>query len=173
MRASKATLPSALSCKPTDPRSAPAPQTQRCLVAAYKELRGEDAAPGTASAYRITVRQLEALVRLSEAMARVFCSPTIRPSDVEEVRGCLLHGLHNLHLWGAVPIACHLHHPLNPHHPQSRAPPARPMCHPVSTYLDSACVATMLHLPSSHPLTRSPPAPLPPPRPRSSSRHPS
>jgi hypothetical protein len=55
-------------------------------VAAYLELRGEDAAPGTATAYRITVRQLEALVRLSEALARVFGSPCVRPSDVLEVR---------------------------------------------------------------------------------------
>jgi DNA replicative helicase MCM subunit Mcm2 (Cdc46/Mcm family) len=53
----------------------------------YQELRGEDAAPGTQSAYRITVRQLEALVRLSEALARVHCDPVIRLSHVEEV-GC-------------------------------------------------------------------------------------
>ena len=52
----------------------------------YKELRGEDAAPGTQSAYRITVRQLEALVRLSEAMARVYCEPVIKVAHVEEVR---------------------------------------------------------------------------------------
>ncbi len=54
------------------------------LVRMYKELRGEDAAPGTASAYRITVRQLEALVRLSEAMARVHCDPVIKVSHVDE-----------------------------------------------------------------------------------------
>ena len=52
----------------------------------YRELRGEDAAPGTQSAYRITVRQLEALVRLSEAMARVYCDPIIKVAHVEEVR---------------------------------------------------------------------------------------
>ena len=56
------------------------------LVCMYKELRGEDAAPGTQSAYRITVRQLEALVRLSEAMARVYCDTVIKVSHVEEVR---------------------------------------------------------------------------------------
>ncbi|GAX75585.1 hypothetical protein CEUSTIGMA_g3029.t1 [Chlamydomonas eustigma] len=54
------------------------------LVRMYKELRGEDAAPGTQSAYRITVRQLEALVRLSEALARVYCDPVIRPQHVDE-----------------------------------------------------------------------------------------
>ena len=56
------------------------------LVRMYKELRGEDAAPGTQSAYRITVRQLEALVRLSEAMARVYCEDVIKVTHVEEVR---------------------------------------------------------------------------------------
>lgn len=54
------------------------------LVRMYKELRGDDAAPGTQSAYRITVRQLEALVRLSEAMARVYCKDTIEPAHVDE-----------------------------------------------------------------------------------------
>lgn len=56
------------------------------LVRMYKELRSDDAAPGTQSAYRITVRQLEALVRLSEAMARVYCQDVIKPNHVEEVR---------------------------------------------------------------------------------------
>ena len=33
------------------------------------------------------MRQLEALVRLSEAMARVYCDPLIKPSYVREVSG--------------------------------------------------------------------------------------
>ena len=36
----------------------------------YVALRMGDAAPGSRVAYRMTVRQLEALVRLSEAIAR-------------------------------------------------------------------------------------------------------
>lgn len=52
----------------------------------FKRLRGDDAAPGSHSAYRITVRQLEALVRLSEAMARVFLSPVVNTEHVAEVR---------------------------------------------------------------------------------------
>lgn len=55
------------------------------LVEQYKRLRGDDAAPGSATAYRITVRQLEALVRLSEALARVHCKEEITPGFVREV----------------------------------------------------------------------------------------
>lgn len=54
------------------------------LVEAYKALRGDDA-QGDASAYRITVRQLEALVRLSEALARAHAQPAITPAFVREV----------------------------------------------------------------------------------------
>lgn len=53
---------------------------------AYKELRSDDAAPGTQTSYRITVRQLEAMVRLSEAMARVYCTDKITVVHVAEVR---------------------------------------------------------------------------------------
>lgn len=51
----------------------------------YKQLREGDAVPGSQTAYRITVRQLEALVRLSEALARLRCSEVIRPAFVREV----------------------------------------------------------------------------------------
>ncbi|GLC44375.1 hypothetical protein PLESTB_000476200 [Pleodorina starrii] len=59
------------------------------LVRSYKELRADDAAPGTQSSYRITVRQLEALVRLSEAMARVYCDKEIKPQYVREAKRLL------------------------------------------------------------------------------------
>jgi hypothetical protein len=59
-------------------------EARQALVRAYKRLRADDAAPGTATAYRITVRQLEALVRLSEATARVYCSEEVRPEHVRE-----------------------------------------------------------------------------------------
>ena len=47
------------------------------LVEAYVSLRRGDAAPGSRTSYRITVRQLEALVRLSEALARLYCSSKV------------------------------------------------------------------------------------------------
>ena len=60
-------------------------QAKRVLVECYTRLRTEDAAPGSATSYRITVRQLEALVRLSEALARLRCSDTITSANVREV----------------------------------------------------------------------------------------
>jgi len=62
----------------------PPTQAQTALVRSYKRLRSEDAVPGSQSAYRITVRQLEALVRLSEATARVYCSKTVEVPHVAE-----------------------------------------------------------------------------------------
>eukprot|EP00951_Prasinocladus_malaysianus_P035542 scaffold367035_cov43-Prasinocladus_malaysianus.AAC.1 len=64
------------------------------LVESYKRLRTEDAAPGSSTAYRITVRQLEALVRLSEARARVDLSPVIRPQHVKEATRLLKVRIH-------------------------------------------------------------------------------
>lgn len=53
-------------------------------MASYKRLRSVDA-QGDATAYRITVRQLEALVRLSEALARLHASSIITVSHVKMV----------------------------------------------------------------------------------------
>ena len=74
---------------PTPPHPTPPHPTHlqaaQTLVQQYKRLRGDDAAPGSGTAYRITVRQLEALVRLSEALARVHCKETITGAYVREV----------------------------------------------------------------------------------------
>ena len=52
-------------------------------------LRQGDSQPGSQAAYRITVRQLEALVRLSEALARVHCRKDVLPAHVREARRLL------------------------------------------------------------------------------------
>ena len=50
----------------------------------YKKLRAGENRQSQHS-YRYTVRQLESLIRLSEAMARVHADGVIRPSYVREV----------------------------------------------------------------------------------------
>lgn len=54
------------------------------LVKRYTELRKDDAHGFSKSSYRITVRQLESLIRLSEAIARANCVDEIIPSFVSE-----------------------------------------------------------------------------------------
>ena len=52
----------------------------------YKKLRMADQnRQSSATSYRYTVRQLESLIRLSEAMARLHADSVIRPSYVREV----------------------------------------------------------------------------------------
>ena len=52
----------------------------------YKKLRRADHNRGNSqTSYRYTVRQLESLIRLSEAMARLHADSVIRPSYVREV----------------------------------------------------------------------------------------
>lgn len=63
----------------------PPHQAKKVLVESYKRLRADDAVPGTSTSYRITVRQLEALVRLSQALARVRCAAKVLPQYVKEV----------------------------------------------------------------------------------------
>ena len=54
------------------------------LVSRYKELRSDDAQGLGRSSYRITVRQLESMIRLSEAIARANCTEEITPTFVSE-----------------------------------------------------------------------------------------
>lgn len=59
-------------------------QARDFLVTRYKELREDDAQGLGRSSYRITVRQLESMVRLSEAIARANCTEEITPTFVSE-----------------------------------------------------------------------------------------
>lgn len=55
------------------------------LVQKYKELRSDDAQGGIGrNSYRITVRQLESLIRLSEAIAKANCVDEVTPQFVDE-----------------------------------------------------------------------------------------
>ncbi|TAQ88775.1 hypothetical protein B7494_g2900 [Chlorociboria aeruginascens] len=61
------------------------PEAKELLVQKYKELRSDDAQGGIGrNSYRITVRQLESMIRLSEAIAKANCVEEITPSMVIE-----------------------------------------------------------------------------------------
>ncbi|EZF35611.1 hypothetical protein H109_02665 [Trichophyton interdigitale MR816] len=60
-------------------------EARALVVEKYKELRADDAQGGMGrSSYRITVRQLESLIRLSEAVAKANCVEEVIPSFVKE-----------------------------------------------------------------------------------------
>ncbi|XP_015066556.1 DNA replication licensing factor MCM6 [Solanum pennellii] len=58
-------------------------EARELLVDSYVALRQDDTAPGSRVAYRMTVRQLEALVRLSEAIARCHLDIQVQPRHVQ------------------------------------------------------------------------------------------
>ncbi|XP_058731529.1 DNA replication licensing factor MCM6 [Vicia villosa] len=55
---------------------------RKLLVDSYVSLRRADTNPGSRVAYRMTVRQLEALIRLSEAVARCHLDNQVQPRHV-------------------------------------------------------------------------------------------
>ncbi|KAM4623625.1 MCM6 minichromosome maintenance deficient 6, like [Polymixia lowei] len=59
-------------------------EAQEFVVDQYKRLRQRDSGGSTKSAWRITVRQLESMLRLSESMARLYCSDEVHPKHVKE-----------------------------------------------------------------------------------------
>ncbi|KAM4557623.1 DNA replication licensing factor MCM6 [Fundulus diaphanus] len=60
-------------------------ESEEFIVEQYKRLRQRDASGGVSkSAWRITVRQLESMIRLSEAMARMHCCDEVQPKHVKE-----------------------------------------------------------------------------------------
>jgi len=56
---------------------------QDFIVEQYKHLRERDTSLAR-SAWRITVRQLESMIRLSEGMARLYCQDEVQPKHVKE-----------------------------------------------------------------------------------------
>ena len=61
------------------------PEARALLVEKYKELRADDAQGGIGrNSYRITVRQLESMIRLSEAIAKANCVDDVTPNFVRE-----------------------------------------------------------------------------------------
>lgn len=66
------------------------PEAKKTLVEKYKELRADDAQGGIGrNSYRITVRQLESMIRLSEAIAKANCVSEISPEFVREAYNLL------------------------------------------------------------------------------------
>ena len=59
-------------CKLIKPKMTP--EAEQLIVEQYSSMRDRDAQGSARSAWRITVRQLESLIRLSEACARLHCS---------------------------------------------------------------------------------------------------
>lgn len=60
------------------------PESQKVLVDCYRLLRQNDLMGKNRTAYRITVRQLESLTRLSEALARLHLDSLVQPVYVRE-----------------------------------------------------------------------------------------
>ncbi|ORX33768.1 MCM2/3/5 family-domain-containing protein [Kockovaella imperatae] len=64
------------------------PEASAVLVEKYRSLR-QDEGGGSRSNFRITVRQLESMIRLSEAIARANCADKITPAIVREAHSLL------------------------------------------------------------------------------------
>ncbi|CAJ0963224.1 unnamed protein product, partial [Mesorhabditis belari] len=69
------------------------PAAAETLVASYKKLRLQDSNNAATSSWRITVRQLESLVRLSEALARLKCSSEVTPAHVNRAAQLLMKSI--------------------------------------------------------------------------------
>ncbi|KAF8640097.1 hypothetical protein AX17_001335 [Amanita inopinata Kibby_2008] len=65
------------------------PEAADVLVEKYRTLRQDDATGAGRNSYRITVRQLESMIRLSEAIARANCTSEINPAFVREAYSLL------------------------------------------------------------------------------------
>lgn len=64
---------------------------RKLLVDSYVALRRGDVNPGSRVAYRMTVRQLEALIRLSEAVARSHLENQVLFQPFRNLPFCIYH----------------------------------------------------------------------------------
>lgn len=71
-------------------------ESAEILKEEYKAIRQREKNDNNKHAYKVTVRQLESLVRLSEAIARAHCDNLIRPNYVREVCRLLRHSNINI-----------------------------------------------------------------------------
>ncbi|KAH9482511.1 DNA replication licensing factor mcm6 [Psilocybe cubensis] len=75
------------------------PEAANVLVEKYRILRQDDSTGAGRNSYRITVRQLESMIRLSEAIARANCTSEITPAFVREayslLRQSIIHVEHD------------------------------------------------------------------------------
>jgi DNA replication licensing factor MCM6 len=71
-------------------------ESAQMLKEEFKRMRQNEKNAQRGSAYKITVRQLESLIRLSEAMARAHCEYEIKPMYVREV--CRLMRTSNINI---------------------------------------------------------------------------
>ena len=69
---------------------------QKRLVEHYRDLREKDCQGAQRAAYRITVRQLESMIRLSEALARLHCEKEIKVKYVDEAKRLLKMSIINV-----------------------------------------------------------------------------
>eukprot|EP00043_Microstomoeca_roanoka_P015155 m.151343 g.151343 ORF g.151343 m.151343 type:complete len:812 (-) comp16197_c1_seq2:633-3068(-) len=60
------------------------PEAAKVMVKEYQRLRQGDSSGLNKSSTRITVRQLESMIRLSEALARLHCDDQVQPEYVRE-----------------------------------------------------------------------------------------
>ncbi|XP_023245921.1 DNA replication licensing factor Mcm6 isoform X2 [Copidosoma floridanum] len=61
----------------------------KLLITTYTDLRQRESQNGKKSTWRVTVRQLESLVRLSEALAKIECQDEVMEKHVKEARRLL------------------------------------------------------------------------------------
>lgn len=73
------------------------PDAHKRLIEEYCTLRSNDQGRGK-TAWRITVRQLESLIRLSEALARLHLEPTISQEFVQEAARLLRQSIVNIQM---------------------------------------------------------------------------